>query len=166
MAALGAFAAAVLAARIPVLARILAASGTTTRLTWPHAVRVLGVLFLIAMAQGTLPAAFALPAGLGDVAVGVAAILLAGRWTPRRTFWFTVAGLTDLVVAVTLGLLGGLATHPILAVSPSTAAMSLLPLALIPTTVVPLDAALHVLSLARLRRAARSVTAPVPAVGS
>jgi len=41
VAALGALAAAVLAARIPVLARILAAAGTTTRLTWPHAVRVL-----------------------------------------------------------------------------------------------------------------------------
>lgn len=164
VAALGALVAALLAARIPVLARILAASGTTTRPAWPHAVRVLGVLFLIAMVQGTLPAVFALPAGLGDMAIGVAAILLARRWNRRRAIWFNVFGLLDLVVAVTLGLLGGLATQPVLAVSPSTAAMSLLPLALIPTTVVPLDAALHVLSLARLRRATRSATLPVPAV--
>ncbi|MEU5259283.1 hypothetical protein [Amycolatopsis sp. NPDC021455] len=112
------------------------------------------------MAQGTLPPVFALPAGLGDMAVGVAALLLGRRWTPRRAFWFNVFGLADVVVAVTPGLLGGLATHPVLAVSPSTAAMSPLPLALIPTTVVPLDAALHVLSLARRRFAIRTATAP------
>ncbi|SFW79712.1 hypothetical protein [Amycolatopsis australiensis] len=166
VAALAALIAALLAARIPALGRILAASGATPRPAWPHAVRVLGVLFLIAMVQGTLPAVFALPAGLGDMAIGVAAIVLARRWNRRRAVWFNVFGLLDLVVAVTLGLLGGLATHPILPVSPSTAAMSLLPLALIPTTVVPLDAALHVLSLARLRRATRSAAVPVPAVGS
>ncbi len=163
IAALGAMIAALLASRIPVLARILAASASTSRLAWPHTVRVLGVLFLIAMAQGTLPAAFALPAGLGDMATGVAAILLARRWSPTRAFWFNVFGLLDLADAVTLGLLGGLTAHPILAMSPSTVAMSLLPLALIPTAVVPLDAALHVLSLARLRRARRSAaTTPVP----
>ena len=161
-----AFIVVLLAARIPMLARILAAPATTSRTAWPHAVRVLGVLFLIAMAQGTLPAAFALPAGLGDIAVGVAALVLARRWNRRRAIWFNVFGLLDLVVAVTLGLLGGLTTHQILALSPSTAAMSLLPLALIPTAVVPLDAALHVLSLARLRRATSSITVPVPAVSS
>jgi hypothetical protein len=160
----GAFVAALLAARIPVLARILAASATTSRSAWPHAVRVLGVLFLIAMAEGTLPAAFALPAGLGDMAAGVGALLLARRWTSRRAIWLNVFGLADLVVAVTLGLLGGLTTHQVLTLSPSTAALSLLPLALIPTAVVPLDAALHVLSLARLRRETRS--AAVPAVSS
>jgi hypothetical protein len=164
IAALGTFIAVLLAARIPVVAQILATSGTTTGSAWPHAVRVLGVLFLIAMAQGTLPAVFALPAGLGDMAIGLAAVLPARRGNPRRAFWFNVFGLLDLVVAVTLGLLGGLATHPVLAVSPSTAAMSLLPLALIPTTVVPLDAALHVLSLARLRRVTRSAMRPVPVV--
>lgn len=166
IALLGALIAVLLATRIPVMARILAARGTTARLVWPHTVRVLGVLFLIAMAQGTLPAAFALPAGLGDMATGVAAILLARRWKPGRAVWFNVLGLVDLVVAVTLGMLGGLATHPILAVSPSTLAMTLLPLTLIPTTVVPLDAALHVFSLARLRRATRATALPAPAVSS
>jgi hypothetical protein len=161
-----AFVAVLLAARIPVVARILAASATASRSAWPHAVRVLGVLFLIAMAQGTLPAAFALPAGLGDMAAGVAALLLARRWTSRRAFWLNVFGLADLVVAVTLGVLGGLITYQVLTLSPSTAALSLLPLALIPTTVVPLDAALHVLSLARLRRETRSATVPVPALNS
>lgn len=164
VAALGAMIVALSAGRIPVVRRILAAPGGTARLAWPHMVRVLGILFLIALAQGTLPAAFALPAGLGDIATGIAAILLARRWTRTRAIWFNVFGLLDLVVAVTLGLLGGLAAHPVLVLHPSTLAMTLLPLALIPTAVVPLDAALHVISLARLRGAARSVVAPVPVV--
>lgn len=155
VAVLGAFVVALLAARIPVLRQILAAPGTTSRLAWPHAVRVLGVLFLIAMAQGMLPAVFALPAGLGDMAVGVSALLLMRRWTRGGAIWVNVFGLVDLVVALTLGFLGGLSAHPILAVTPSTVAMTLLPLTLIPTAVVPLDSALHVLSLIRLRAATR-----------
>jgi hypothetical protein len=39
----------------------------------PHALRVVGVTFLLVMAQGHLPAVFALPAGLGDIATGLAA---------------------------------------------------------------------------------------------
>lgn len=155
VAVIGAFVAVLLAVRIPVLHRILTAPGATNRLAWPHAVRVLGVLFLIAMAQGMLPAVFALPAGLGDMAVGFSALLLMRRWTPSRAIWLNVFGLLDLVVALTLGFLGGLSAHPILALTPSTLAMTLLPLTLIPTAVVPLDAALHVLSLTRLRAASR-----------
>ncbi|HEV3358119.1 MAG TPA: hypothetical protein VG247_15090 [Pseudonocardiaceae bacterium] len=139
VAALGAMVVALSAGRIPVVRRILAAPGGTARLAWPHMVRVLGILFLIALA-------------------------LARRWTRTRAIWFNVFGLLDLVVAVTLGLLGGLAAHPVLVLHPSTLAMTLLPLALIPTAVVPLDAALHVISLARLRGAARPVVAPVPVV--
>lgn len=42
---IAAFAAALLAARFPGPARILATSATTMRPAWPHAVRVVGVLF-------------------------------------------------------------------------------------------------------------------------
>jgi hypothetical protein len=68
-----------LATRIPIVTRILADPGTPTRLALPHTLRVVGVLFLIVMAQGHLPAAFALPAGLGDIAIGVAAPFVARR---------------------------------------------------------------------------------------
>jgi hypothetical protein len=44
--------------------------------------RIVGVLFLIVMAQGYLSAAFALPAGLGDIAIGVAAPF--GGWPAAR----------------------------------------------------------------------------------
>jgi hypothetical protein len=68
-----------LATRIPIVSRILADPGTPARLALPHTLRVIGVLFLIVMAQGKLPAAFALPAGLGDIAIGLAAPFVALR---------------------------------------------------------------------------------------
>jgi hypothetical protein len=126
-------------------------------LMWPQTVRVAGVVFLIAWAAGDLPAIFALPAGLGDIAVGIAAIRLLR--TGRTTRAFHVLGLTDLVVAVSIGFLAGLGPVPIIDVTPSTEAVTRLPLVLIPVVVVPLAAALHVRALRRLRSAA-----PVQAV--
>jgi hypothetical protein len=46
-----------------------------SRLELPHTPRVAGVAFLLYMALGHLPALFALPAGLGDIAAGIAAPL-------------------------------------------------------------------------------------------
>jgi hypothetical protein len=60
-----------LATRIPLVSRILSAPGASSRLILPHTLRVVGVAFLIVMAQGHLPAIFAVPAGLGDIAIGV-----------------------------------------------------------------------------------------------
>jgi hypothetical protein len=139
-----------LATRIPIVSRILADPGTPARLALPHTLRVVGVLFLIAMAQGHLPATFALPAGLGDIAIGVAAPFVArrlARGTGRAAaVRFNVLGILDLAIAGIIGFL----------LLPSTAPLTLLPLALIPTTAVPLAVALHIVSLRRLRTAARS----------
>ena len=142
-----------LATRIPLVSRILAAPGTPARLALPHTLRVVGVLFLILMAQGQLPAAFALPAGLGDIAIGVAAPFVArrlARGTGRaRAVRFNVLGILDLVVAAGIGFL----LFGLVEVTPSTEALRLLPLALIPTAPVPLALALHIVSLRRLRAA-------------
>jgi hypothetical protein len=139
------------AARIPIVSRILAAPGTPVRLALPHTLRVVGVLFLIAMAQGHLPAAFALPAGLGDIAIGVAAPFVA-RQLARDTghtgaVRFNVLGILDLIVA---GIIGFLLLE-LVEVTPSTAPLFLLPLALIPTAAVPLAIALHIVSLRQVR---------------
>ena len=97
--------------RIPVVSRALAAPGLASRLEYPHTFRVEGVAFLIMMALGHLPALFALPAGLGDIAAGIAAPLVAyrlARGTGRRAArWHNAFGMTDLVVALTLGALTG-----------------------------------------------------------
>jgi len=147
------------ATRIPVVARVLAAPDTPARLTLPHTLRVVGVTFLLVMAQGHLPAVFALPAGLGDIAAGLAAPFVARRLAHgggrARAVWFNLFGILDLVVALAIGFLAGLGPWRPLEVTPSTAPLSLLPLALVPTVAVPLSLALHLVSLRRLRAAAR-----------
>ena len=148
--------------RIPVVARALAAPRTVSRLELPHTFRVIeGSAFLATMFLGHLPALFALPAGLGDIAAGIAAPLVARRLAQgtgrRAALWFTGFGMTDLVNALTLGALTGFA---LINVTPSGAPISELPLALIPTAAVPLLLALHITSVSALRRAHR---APLPA---
>ncbi|HEX4090467.1 MAG TPA: hypothetical protein VHZ33_17280 [Trebonia sp.] len=145
--------------KVPVVARALAAPGMAKQIELPHTFRVAGVAFLITMALGHLPAVFALPAGLGDMATGVAALLVArglARGTGHRAaLWLNAFGLTDLVVAL---LLGALTAYQLIHTSPTGSAISGLPLALIPTAEVPLLLALHITSLAALARAPR--TAP------
>jgi hypothetical protein len=155
LAAAGALALALLAARIPVVQRILGAPQMPARLVAPQVFRVVGVAFLIAMALGELPAVFALPAGLGDIAVGVAAPFVARRLARdegrARAIWFNLLGIVDLLVAVTIGALAGPGPAQLLHVTPSTLVLTELPLALVPTAAVPLAVALHVTCLARLR---------------
>ena len=142
--------------RIPVVARALNAPGMASRLLLPHSFRVEGVVFLLYMAFGHLPALFALPAGLGDIATGFAAPLVArrlARGTGRRAaLRFSVFGLTDLVLAL---ILGALTAFGLLHISPSAAPILELPLALVPTVGVPLLFALHITFLQALARAAR-----------
>src|ERR1700685_966415 len=150
--------------RIPVVARALAAPGMVNRLELPHSFRAAeGAAFLAIMALGHLPALFALPAGLGDITAGIAAPLIARRLarggSRRAALWFNAFGMTDLVVALTLGTLTG---FQLLHTTPTGAPISELPLALIPTAGVPLLLALHITSVLALRRASRT---PLPAAG-
>jgi hypothetical protein len=154
-----------LLSRVPVVSRVLADPGAPARLAVPQVTRVVGGTFVVLLAVGQLPAAFALPAGLGDVAVGAAALFVAaglrrGR-REGRAVWFNVLGIVDLVVAVTMGTLSGLGPSR-LDVTPSTQIVGELPLSLIPTTAVPLAIALHIVSLVRLRSSV-SAPGPVPA---
>jgi hypothetical protein len=145
-------------------------------------VRVGGLIFLITLALGELPAAFALPAGLGDIAIGLAApwvaLGLRDGTGIRRAFWFNVAGLVDFAVAFTIGFLAGPGRQQLLHLTPTTQQISVLPLVLIPTAGVPLLFALHVISLVKLRTRSRipatavldQVPAPIelarPGIGS
>ena len=142
--------------RIPVVARALAAPGMVSRLGLPHTPRAAGAVFLLYLALGRLPALFALPAGLGDIAAGIAAPLVARRLaqgTGRRgALWFNAFGMTDLVVAVALGALTG---FHLLNVTPPSVPITELPLALIPTATVPLLLALHITSMVTLVRVPR-----------
>src|ERR1700758_3345918 len=146
----GSIAAALLATRVPVVSPILARPDALWRLTVPQIFRVVGVAFLVVMALHKLPAVFALPAGLGDIAIGFDAVFVARGIrrgvVGRRAVWFNILGLLDLVVALGIGVAAAPGVAHLLSTSPTTQEIALLPVVLIPTTVVPLAVALHLLS--------------------
>jgi hypothetical protein len=121
-----------------------------------------GLGFLSLYAHGVLPGLFAFPAGLGDMAIGLTApwILLglirdssfAGS---RRYVIWNILGITDLVVAVSLGTISS-GLIPGLTGGVTTSAMAQLPLVLIPAYMVPLFIMLHFTALFQARRFARS----------
>jgi hypothetical protein len=120
----------------------------------------LGLLSLYA--HKVLPAVFALPAGLGDMAIGVTApwITLAlvrqPSFAASGTFirW-NVLGILDLIIAVSIGTVSAfLATGARGEIS--TAPMGTLPLLLIPAFLVPLFLMLHTAALMQSRQLIRS----------
>ena len=163
-------AAVLLATRIPVVSRILTQPDALWRLTLPQIFRVVGVNFLIVMALGKLPAVFALPAGLGDIAIGIEAIFVARSLrrgvVSRRTVWFNILGLVDLVVALGIAVTAAPGVAHVLSLTPSTEQIALLPLVLVPTTVVPLAVALHLLSLSKLVVTTKKTTLVATPVGA
>lgn len=129
-------------------------------LTSMQAWRVLGGVFLALYAFGLLPGVFAWPAGLGDVAIGLAApfVLLAlvrgtPAW-PRQVAWLNVAGLIDFAGAVGTGVLTSNSALGVLADPAARASMGSLPLSLIPTFGVPLWTIFHLVSLLQLAQLA------------
>jgi hypothetical protein len=118
-----------------------------------------GLGFLFLYSKDLLPGFFALPAGLGDMAVGLTApwIMLSLARQPGcassaafvRWNWL---GVLDLVVAVGLGGLGGLLAAGAAAGQATTAPMQSLPLLLIPAYLVPLFLMLHTAALLQSRK--------------
>ena len=120
--------------------------------------RIGGTMFLVLYSFGMLPGLFAWPAGIGDVAVGLAApfVLQAmnveRRGWERYLFWHNIAGLADFAGAIATGVLSSNSAIGFFASAAPTVSMGLLPLSLIPTFAVPLWIILHMISLIRLRR--------------
>jgi hypothetical protein len=121
--------------------------------------RVVGILFVIAWIGGSLPGGFALPAAIGDVAVGLTAPFVATAVARRRTLtaaWvWAILGTADLIIAVSLGVLHGGPPLGLLAGPVTTNAVAHYPLSLIPTFGVPLALLLHVCTFRVLAAHAR-----------
>jgi hypothetical protein len=132
--------------------------------------RFVGAVFLMLMAFGQMPAAWALPAGIGDVIIGVAAPWIARHLDrpdgQRRAVIFTLFGMADLVVAVGLGIMTNPGPAHVIHTIPTSELATQFPLALVPTFLVPLAFMLHVVSLWQLLGGAwvgmRPAAAPVP----
>ena len=118
--------------------------------------RVAGFVFLPLLAFGHLPGLFAWPAGLGDVAVGIAAPFVVWRIANDPSFATTGAfatfhwlGIFDFVVAFGTGTLAS-GFIPGLT-NPTSAAIAEMPLSLIPGFLVPAFAILHAVALLKAR---------------
>jgi len=123
--------------------------------------RVLGSVFLIGWAGGTVPGIFGLPAGIGDVITGLLALpvaisVAAGTIEGRRAAiaWNTF-GLLDFTVAVSIGLVTSPGPLQLIVPSISNAQLGTYPSVLVPAFAVPSSILLHVLSLRQLYRRSR-----------
>ena len=118
-------------------------------LTIVQVVRVIGVLFLFEYQRGNLPAVFAIPAGVGDVLVGLTAPIVAlslrkgGSLTLALALTWNALGLADLVYAVNIALLAG-ANYVLTSY-----------LGVIPAVFVPLAIVLHLATIVLLARQLR-----------
>jgi hypothetical protein len=122
-----------------------------------HVVRIAaGAYFLVLGARGVIPREFTTPAGWGDILVGVAAIWVLLRCLPVRTSWqrgafylWNVAGLLDILAvignAIRLYVRDPAFVEPFMS----------LPLAILPTFVVPVVIVSHVLLFGWARSASR-----------
>jgi hypothetical protein len=120
-----------------------------------HLTRFVGFYFLWLYERGELPYAFAVPGGWGDnaVALGAAILLLvpprSAAARPAYLAW-NVLGLLDILFVVAT------AARLAFADRDSMAAVTHLPLSLLPTFLVPLIIASHVIMLVRLLGARRA----------
>lgn len=120
--------------------------------------RVAGAFFLVEWALGRLPWEFAVPAALGDIAVGIAALFIAdglagyGKKDCRNhAVWWNVLGIADLGIAFTLGVVYSHSALGIFAGTVTTESMAVYPLSLIPSLLIPFSIILHVTGLMRLK---------------
>ncbi|HXY36329.1 MAG TPA: hypothetical protein VEI07_18980 [Planctomycetaceae bacterium] len=126
--------------------------------------RVLGAVFLVDWAQGRMPGAFAIPAGIGDVAVGLLALPTAlwvssGRPIGRNAgVWWNMLGLADLAVAIAMGMMTFPGRFQLLALDHPNAQIGTFPTVMIPAFAVPNSILLHALSLRQLRRLGKTAS--------
>lgn len=122
--------------------------------------RVAGGIFLVLWADGRMPWQFALPAGVGDVATGIFAVVVAARLAQnaigarQATYVWCLFGIADLVVAITMGAMTSPGRAHLVAFDAPNLLATAYPLVMVPTFAVPLALMLHGLVLWRLRRGA------------
>ena len=111
--------------------------------------RVLGATFLIGWARGDLSSLFALPAGFGDISVGLLAVPIAylltkgGRNTLNLAVAWNLLGLLDFAIAIGIGIL---TTQQIIVPDRPNLALGSFPAVMIPAFAVPSWTLLHALS--------------------
>jgi hypothetical protein len=129
---------------------------TLTLLVGSHLWRFVGAGFVMGWLMGVLPAGFAVPEGLGDIAAAAGALALLPmlyRGTAPRGWLlaWNAFGFVDLVSAITMGVL--YSDGPLGVLSQGTVTtriMVMFPVSLIPTFFVPLFILVHALVFRRI----------------
>jgi hypothetical protein len=125
--------------------------------------RVIGFVFLLVWSSGQMPGESALPAGGGDVLVGLLAIPTA--WASARGFkgaraaayaWNYV-GILDFVVALAAGFLSSPGPFQVLALQHPDTTMAVYPIVMFPIFAIPLSSLLHGICLWKLSLRSRDV---------
>ena len=116
-----------------------------------HVTRFVGIYFLVLYRRGQLPYDFAVPGGIGDIIVATLALVLAvtplaGATRHRAIRIWNIIGLVDIALVVLT------AARLNLADPAPMRAFTYLPLSFLPTFLVPLIIATHVIIFARLAR--------------
>jgi hypothetical protein len=125
--------------------------------------RVEGVIFLFLYASKLLPGIFALPAGVGDVVTGLLALSIGinasrhQRIYTRTVLLWNLFGIADLMVALTTGFLTSPSAFQRFAFDNPNQLISMFPLVLVPTFLVPLAILLHIISLIQPGRTAERI---------
>lgn len=118
--------------------------------------RVIGGLFILEMLRGHIPGSFSLPAGLGDILVGVIAayLVLNFKTIPQwGVITVIVLGLADFALALTSGVLSSPGPLQIFAKGFDNQ-INQFPTGLIPFFLVPYAISFHILSWINLRKSA------------
>lgn len=114
-------------------------------------------------ARGFIPGVFALPAGIGDVLVGVLALPVAlyvstGTSDGQNVgVAWNLLGLIDFAIAIAMGAMSSPGRLQMLSVDQPNLQIGTYPTVMIPAFTVSSSIILHVLSLWQLRRLARRV---------
>lgn len=125
-------------------------------LTAMQAWRIIGAAFLFAWGVNVLPPVFALPAGLGDILVGLAApaaalaVSRASSNASKAAWGIVIAGLADFLIVFSIGIGAreGMPLH--FDGHLSAMAMGQAPFVLFPVFLVPAFIILHIMAIAKL----------------
>jgi hypothetical protein len=134
--------------------RIFVRARSIRRLTLGQTLRFFGVLALVKAHQHVLPALFAVPTGLIDIAFAsssffVAARLVRADGTARPGFiaWHFL-GLLGLAVSVALAILTSSTRFGLVAAGNTSQAMTWFPMSLVPVFIGPMVLIFHLLAIA------------------
>lgn len=122
-----------------------------------NSTRLIGITFLVLAARGQLAPVFAARAGWGDIAVAIVALVLLAAGDARTRLHrgvihaWNAFGALDLVVAVATA-----TAVTLRGTAPGIAPLLSFPLVVVPTFLVPLFVANHVIIFLRLRAEARA----------